>query len=475
VGQARKSRFGALGTVFLAASCGLGFAQLETRASMPVTAEAWALGVGDFNGDGALDVAAITVYSTNHLAIMIGNGDGTFGKPTYYTVGSEPPNSVAVADLRNNGKLDLVIGESLTDSVYVLLGNGDGTFQQAVPYATLGRPFLAGVGDFNNDGKPDIWALTNEYRSCGCIEVLLGNGDGTFGAPILTLLATSAFAAASGDFNGDGKLDIVASETFGDSQLEVMLGNGDGTFRRGETYHIDDYATIAVGQFVTGSKNLDLALAEPEVGEIAILLGNGEGSFRQGQVIPGSFPAGISTADFNGDGKPDLVTVAGLDLNQVVTYLGNGDGTFQPGVSFPLGNECVFPATGDFNGDHKIDVVVPNNIGDSVITLLNTGVVAFSPTTPMAFGKQAVGATSAPQTVTLTNTGSATLKISGITVTGQFKMSSTTCHSQVAPAASCSISVTFSPQSQGAKSGLISITDNASSKPQVIELSGTGG
>jgi archaellum component FlaF (FlaF/FlaG flagellin family) len=92
----------------------------------------------------------------------------------------------------------------------------------------------------------------------------------------------------------------------------------------------------------------------------------------------------------------------------------------------------------------------------------------------MAFGKQTVGATSAPKSVTLTNTGSATLKISGITVTGQFKMSSTTCHSQVAPAASCSISVTFSPQSQGAKSGLVSITDNASSKPEVIELSGTG-
>ena len=433
------------------------------------------MAVGDFNEDGMLDAAVITVYPTNNLAILIGNGDGTFKAPVYYTIGDLAPHSIAVGDLRHNGTLDLVVGESLTESIYVLLGHGDGTFDEPVSYPTLGRPFVAGVGDFNNDGKPDIWALTNEYRSCGCIEILPGNGDGTFGGPILTPTATSAFAAAAGDFNHDGNLDIVASETFGGSQIEILLGKGDGTFRHGKTYATaSPPQSIAAGHFVTGNKNLDLALAEPEGSAIVIFLGQAGGTFKQGQIIPGSFPSCISIADFNGDGKPDLMTINGLTGNLVTTYLGNGDGTFQAGVSFPLGNEGIFPATGDFNGDHQTDVLVPDDLGNSVITLLNTGVVTFSPTTPLNFGKQAAGTTSASKSVKLTNTGSAALEISGITVKGQFNLNSTSCGSQVAPGANCSISVTFSPQSTGSKSGLISITDSASSKPQIVELSGKG-
>ena len=108
-----------------------------------------------------------------------------------------------------------------------------------------------------------------------------------------------------------------------------------------------------------------------------------------------------------------------------------------------------------------------------VIVLLNTGTVSFSPTTPLNFKKQAVGTTSSPQTVRLTNTGTTTLKISSMKATGQFAMTST-CGSSVAPGANCAISVTFSPQSKGAKSGTVTINDSASSKPMVIELSGTG-
>ena len=94
--------------------------------------------------------------------------------------------------------------------------------------------------------------------------------------------------------------------------------------------------------------------------------------------------------------------------------------------------------------------------------------------TPPNFGQQATGTTSAPKSVSLTNTGASTLTISSLTVKGQFNLSSTTCPVQVAPGASCSISVTFSPQTAGSKSGLVSITDSASSKAQVIELSGKG-
>jgi hypothetical protein len=105
--------------------------------------------------------------------------------------------------------------------------------------------------------------------------------------------------------------------------------------------------------------------------------------------------------------------------------------------------------------------------------LLNTGVVSFSPTTPLNFKKQEHGTTSAPQTVTLTNTGTTELKISAMKASAQFGMTST-CRESVAPGADCTISVTFSPKTQGAKSGTVTIDDSASSKPMVIELSGSG-
>jgi hypothetical protein len=127
----------------------------------------------------------------------------------------------------------------------------------------------------------------------------------------------------------------------------------------------------------------------------------------------------------------------------------------------------------DFNGDHMPDIAVTDTLGSQQIVLLNTGVVSFSPTTPLNFKKQKHGTTSSPQTVTLTNTGKTELKISSMKASAQFGVTST-CGSSVAAGGNCTISVTFSPKTQGAKSGAITVNDSASSKPQVIELSGTG-
>jgi hypothetical protein len=450
-------------------------AQLETRASRPLYAgsEPYSFIVGDFNKDGKLDVAVILRSDLNNVAILLGKGDGTFSAPVYYTAGNGP-TTLAAGDFRGNGTLDLAVGGMISNAVYVMLGNGDGTFQPAVPFHTRGNPYLAGVGDFNHDGKLDIWTVTVGRSKCDCIEILPGKGDGTFGEPIDTTEQNAEVEVlATGDFNGDGNLDLVASELSYGAQIAILLGNGDGTFRPGATYTTANYAYIAVGKFVTGNDNLDLALAEPEGGEIAIFLGNGDGTFQAGQIIPGVFPAVITLADLNGDGKPDLIVGSGFTANDITTYLGNGDGTFQPGVSYSLGNETALHASGDFNGDHKTDVVVANFDGNSVITLLNTGVVSFSPTTPLDFSKQATGTTSVPQTVTLTNTGAEALHIASMVVKGQFQMTST-CGASVAAGGYCEISVTFSPQSKGAKSGTVILEDSASSKPQVIELAGTG-
>ena len=453
--------------IFCALSARSALAQLETRASISDPGEPQSLAASDFNGDGFLDLAVASF--NGDLSVLLGNGDGTFRRPVSY--GANDAYTVVSGDLRNHGISDLVVTNPGKASVSVLLGNGDGTFQPAVRYPMVGEATFAALGDFNNDGNLDV-AVASE-TGCYCITVMFGNGTGTLGKQVHTPAPYTTQLLGVGDFNGDGFLDVVTAGQFGGtSVMGVLLGNGDGTFRTGESYPIYiGPQSITVADF-NGDGILDVAVAEPEGGAISIFLGNGDGTFRAAPTIGASFPGSVVSADINGDDIPDLVAVTSFNSNLISVFLGNGDGTFQPGMDFPAVVAGGI-AVGDFNGDHKPDVAVGGYIGNSVLTLLNTGVVDFSPTTPLNFKNQEHGTTSEPQTVTLTNTGKTSLKISGMKASAQFGMSST-CGKSVVAGGACKISVTFSPTSQGAKSGTVTINDSASSKPQVIELSGTG-
>ena len=443
--------------------------QFETRATFPVGLAPASIVVDDFNRDGKLDVAVVSAYN-NFVQVLIGNGDGTFQTAVNYPAST--PGFVVAADLNQDGKLDLVIGNG-PSNVSVLLGNGDGTFQPAVPYSTPCKPVFIGIGDFNGDHKLDLIVHYSD-GSCRSVAVLLGNGDGTFQEPpINTTPSYYPTAIGLGDFNRDGKLDAVVTEQFGTvSQVEILTGNGDGSFSLGKSYPVDsDPQAITVAD-LRGNGKLDLVV--PTVGgETDVLLGNGDGTFNQ-EVRYLTF-AGVwaVTADFNGDGKLDVAVAQITNPPGVSVLLGNGDGTFQPTRYYPFGGEVRTLGVGDFNRDHMIDMVVPDNLNSVVISVLNTGVVSFSPPTPPNYPFQLVGTTSSPQTVTLTNTGTAALPITSISVKGPFHARNT-CGSSVAPGASCAISVVFKPTVLGSVSGTVTIVDSASSKPQVIYLTGIG-
>ena len=461
-------------------------AQFETRASFFVSnsGAVHSITIGDFNRDGKPDIAAIVDGRTSGtLQILLGNGDGTLRLGATYTVGVFPWYAAA-ASLRNNGILDLVFSDKLSDDVWVMLGNGDGTFQAPVPYPTTAESYTVALGDFTGHGHLDIVDLegTNtQGTACDCIEVLPGNGDGTFGTPITTPVPgkLEAVEIVTGDFNDDAKLDVAVGGGIGIAgQVDIFLGNGNGTFNLADFYQLGQSNPngMAAGYFTGDKTKLDLVAGTFPV---SVLLGDGDGTFQPPSFYSAGGTSWVIAQDLNGDGKLDLAVSDSGSPPQfppgVSVLNGNGDGTFQNAVFYPVGAEegGQFVAAGDFNGDHKPDLLVLDSVHGYIWTLLNTGVVSFSPTTPLNFKKQTVGTTSPPQTVTLTNTGSKAVRIASMKASAEFAVTST-CGTSVAAGANCTISVTFSPTQKGAKQGTITIIDSASTKPQVIEVLGTG-
>ena len=232
-------------------------------------------------------------------------------------------------------------------------------------YAAGNYPYAVAVGDFNGDGKPDL-VVANEGD--GTVSVLLGNGDGSFQAQQTYNVGNCPYGIAVGDFNGDGKPDIVVVNEC-DNTASVLLGNGDGTFQAQQTFAVGNYAvSVAVGDF-NGDGNPDLVAANNGDGTVSVLLGNGDGTFQAQQTYAvGHSPQSVAAGDFNGDGKADLV-VANSSDNTVSVLLGNGDGTFQSQQTYAAGYYPSSVAVADFNGDGKPDVVVAN-AGDFTVTVL---------------------------------------------------------------------------------------------------------
>jgi hypothetical protein len=225
------------------------------------------------------------------------------------------------------------------------------------------NPQRIAIGDFNRDGKLDL-VVTN--RASNTITILLGNGNGTFGSPVSIGLIGGQFptGVATGDFNGDGNTDIVVANANGQSAIGVLLGRGDGSFQT----EIDSPSGtnplfLAVGDF---DKDNKLDVVAGGNGSSSALLGKGDGSFKTpitfnlGQPNQGSATFAVAVADFNRDGKLDFVGVGfGSLQDNIAIVLGNGDGTFStPNVFSAVFSEPDSVAVGDFNGDSKPDLLV---------------------------------------------------------------------------------------------------------------------
>jgi hypothetical protein len=372
------------GTVGILTGQGDGTFQAGDNLSLGQRLIPTAIAAGDFNRDGRLDLAVATIYGGAYnfgtAEVLLGNGDGTFQPPVSY---DSPQDSTAltIGDFNQDGIPDLALATLNMNGVNILLGNGDGSFRYGSQFTSGDGSMSVAAGDFNNDGALDLVVANNGIGttfngnlSPGNLSLFLGNGDGTFRSGLNSIAGYRPTAVAAADFNGDGKADLAVGNYNG--ALDILLGKGDGTFApllgfKGGA----SLTSVATGDFNRDGKT-DLVAADMVTNTVNVFLGNGDGTFQAPLIYQaGLTPRSVVVADFNGDGKLDLAVANDVEsaLGTVSILLGNGDGTFRPAVAYGAGRQPVSVATGDFNGDGKLDLVLTNFIGHNLSVLLGNG------------------------------------------------------------------------------------------------------
>jgi len=334
----------------------------------PTGANPLSIATGDFNNDGIPDLA-IANSGSGTVTILLGTGNGTFTQAANSPiVVGDFPWSLAVSDFNGDGNADLAVVNYGDNSVTILLGNGDGTFTPMSPVALGSSPTFLAVGDFNMDGVPDM-AVVNSGG--GTVTILLGNGNGTFTQAANSPVPVSySYSLAVGDLNGDGIPDLAVVSAVG--YVAILLGNGDGTFSAPSKVWVGNSPTYAAVADFNGDGIADLAEVNYADDTLEVLLGNGDGTFAApvSTLAVGVSPIFVVVGDFNGDSIPDLA-VANSGSNTVTILLGKGDGTFTQTANSTVatGDEPIFLAAGDLNGDGISDLATAN-LADSTVTAL---------------------------------------------------------------------------------------------------------
>jgi hypothetical protein len=349
----------------------------------------------DFNGDGVLDIAA-ALLDQDAVAFLPGDGAGSFGAETRSPAGVGPL-FLASVDMNGDGRKDLVVSDrnwhfsppmvSTPASVAILLGNGDGTFQTPLSFTAPESPLAMHVADFDGDGHADV-LVANGYEGIQepDLSLFLGNGDGTL-RPEIRLSAgavnifpygwTAPMGLASGDLDGDGRRDIVVAMSGldtpgGAGAVRVFHGQGGGLF--GPPITVADTVSSA-GVTVAdldGDGAGEIVVADAasytsiNPGGLYVLHNDGASNFTASRLLEaGIGPFDVQVADMTLDGVSDLV--ASNNAGYMAILPGLGGLAYGAPIRVGLFGMPLAMVKGDFTGDGTPDMLIASGSGMFIV------------------------------------------------------------------------------------------------------------
>jgi Ca2+-binding RTX toxin-like protein len=461
-------------------------ASVSFQASQPYAASSpWWIAAIDLDANGRADLVTAS-NSTNVISGLLSNADGSLQAPKNTPAAPSNLNAIAAGNLNGDAKGDVAVAvNGNPGSVRVYLGGGDGTFDAGTPYAVGAFPQDVVITQLDANASPDI-AVANQTSHN--VSVFLNDGTGTFtpapGSPVVDPNGNDFLGIGAADFDADGNTDLVAGGVNGTSPgVYFFKGSASGAFAPPVPLGGGGSQKPETGD-VNGDGRPDIVASRPGVGDVTIIKRTATG-FDTPVVFDPDGPGGtngrMALADLDGDGALDMAVpyTSGSQADKILVALGSGNGTFAPAGNLAVGSFPRQVAAADLNGDGNVDLASANS-GTTAVTVLLAIPPSVSVTpAPLGFGDQARDTTSAQKTVDVRNTGGPRLRPSAVSVTGanasQFAITTDTCtRANLAPDQSCAIGVKFTPTGLGARSATLVIASNGGGSPHTVALTGNG-
>jgi hypothetical protein len=373
-----------------------------------VPGSSMAVGTGDLNADGHLDLVTITALP-HGLTVMLGDGQGEFERSDIEV--SESPTGLALARIDDDETLDLVLLEHEAESISIMLGDGAGGFGFEARHPLPHGPKGVTTADFDGDGDTD---LAVSHEDSWDVAVLVGDGTGRFAISTRTGVGHGAGAIVAGHFNGDGDPDLAVA-TFWTDEISILLGLDDGPeFAPPVKYGVGDGPASLVAGQCDGDSHLDLAVADFQSADLRLLAGDGTGYFTVGAPTAVATPTDLEAVDLDANGKSELLVVS----EGLVRHVTNGPNGLELSDHIPMG----FGAAGDlalgrFDSDDELDLVVTHPNASKISVLYPAG-LGSDPDNTVSFGAFLLGIPSEPHTVTFRNAYAEPLTLPEISLSG---------------------------------------------------------
>jgi hypothetical protein len=353
--------------------------------TIPVQEEPIAIAAGDLNNDSRPDLV-ITNRNSDSVSVLLARADNSFAAAVNFQSGTEggSPTGVALGDLSLDGILDVVVPNNRSSDTSILVGDGLGMLFPPRVFVADQEPLALRVGNVNADSAPDVVVVTRGNQGPNA-SILLGMGDGTVNGVEDLISEPNPTGLGVGDFDNDGRADIIVSHGEGGVILIFESAGIDGFVAR-PPLQTGDAVEVLPGDY-DGNGLLDFVAVEQNESAVAFYAARSNGAFRAPvDVAVGGEPVAGVAADFNRDGFTDMAIVrdaAGDENNDVIeVILANGSGGFGARNSYQLGRTSVEADVGDCNNDGRLDLFVANNLSADVTILTGNGNGTFNVSAP---------------------------------------------------------------------------------------------